>query len=670
MIPTVNVTVIVHDQDGNPLPDTLVMAKLTTVDRYSGFVVPDLHQGITDETGTAVIALFPNELGTEASEYQFRFIAPNGKAWTLYATIPNADCFLHQAAEIEPYEKRGAGQIITEEIAGYATAASRSEKTAQTFAEKAQAWAEGELAPEKSARQWAMSAETSASEATAKAREAGEQNAEAASAAQKAERFAAEAEHSASEADASARKAEEHLQAFKAIDAAATTLAAGSDATANFDAATGRITIGVPQGIQGEAATIEVGTVTTLEPGANAIITNSGTSNAAVFNFGIPRGEKGDTGDTGPQGEQGPQGDPGPQGEKGEPGDTPLISDAVDSESSTTAASSKAVKKVMEEAMKSKRQLGEIFLYAGKDIPSGSLRLDGQSIVNVSSALPDFKAWAIDSGNAVTCTLAEYEAELSQYEDQCGKFGWDEETDTLRLPRISHFVGAALTADAVGSAIPAGLPNITGSQNGVSTMDALTGAFDGSLYHNASNIGEGTSPYFPLAYIDFNASRSSAVYGRSDTVTPSHVKFPYFIHVYESVVSASEAQASEFVGLVDGLRQDVPELAADAAAPSDKYIDFSGNEYTAPADGFVHAIDQHNNTDEIYRTVQIQIQSKDGSTFILTQIAGTPTKGVYAGVSLQISKGQKAVITSNMGTAYRRRFTYSNGSAPKQGETV
>lgn len=310
------------------------------------------------------------------------------------------------------------------------------------------------------------------------------------------------------------------------------------------------------------------------------------------------------------------------------------------------------------------KHIGEVFMYSGTDIPSGSLRLDGQSIVNVSSALPDFKAWAIDSGNAVTCTLAEYEAELSQYEDQCGKFGWDKETDTLRLPRISHFVGAALTADAVGSAIPAGLPNITGSQNGVSTMEALTGAFDGSLYHNASNIGEGSNAYFPLCYIGFDASRSSAVYGRSDTVTPSHVKFPYFIHVYESVVSASEAQASEFVGLVDGLRQDVPKLAAAAAAPSDKYIDFSGNEYTALVDGFVQAIDQHNNTDEIYRTVQIQIQSKDGSAFILTQIAGTPTKGAYAGVSLQISKGQKAVITSNMGTTFRRRFTYSNGSAP------
>ena len=48
-----------------------------------------------------------------------------------------------------------------------------------------------------------------------------------------------------------------------------------------------------PTGPQGQAATIQVGTVTTLEPGESATVTNSGTSGAAVFNFGIPKGEQG-----------------------------------------------------------------------------------------------------------------------------------------------------------------------------------------------------------------------------------------------------------------------------------------------------------------------------------------------------------------------------------------
>lgn len=59
------------------------------------------------------------------------------------------------------------------------------------------------------------------------------------------------------------------------------------------------IELGTP-GAQGDAATISVGTTTTLSPGSSATVTNVGTSSAAVFNFGIPTGQTGATGATGP----------------------------------------------------------------------------------------------------------------------------------------------------------------------------------------------------------------------------------------------------------------------------------------------------------------------------------------------------------------------------------
>ena len=52
-------------------------------------------------------------------------------------------------------------------------------------------------------------------------------------------------------------------------------------------------------GETGAAATIAVGTTTTLNPGSSATVENVGTTGAAVFNFGIPKGEKGDKGDAG-----------------------------------------------------------------------------------------------------------------------------------------------------------------------------------------------------------------------------------------------------------------------------------------------------------------------------------------------------------------------------------
>lgn len=90
-----------------------------------------------------------------------------------------------------------------------------------------------------------------------------------------------------------------------------------------------------PQGPAGEngedgaAATITIGEVVTLDAGQPAVVENTGTENAAILKFSIPRGEtgpqgkpgadgaagaKGDTGETGPQGPTGPAGADGEDG--------------------------------------------------------------------------------------------------------------------------------------------------------------------------------------------------------------------------------------------------------------------------------------------------------------------------------------------------------------------
>lgn len=59
------------------------------------------------------------------------------------------------------------------------------------------------------------------------------------------------------------------------------------------------------KGDSGQAATVTVGDVTTLDAGQDATVTNAGTTSAAVFNFGIPKGPQGDPGDQGPAGAAG-----------------------------------------------------------------------------------------------------------------------------------------------------------------------------------------------------------------------------------------------------------------------------------------------------------------------------------------------------------------------------
>ncbi|MCI1934707.1 MAG: hypothetical protein LKJ31_06365 [Atopobiaceae bacterium] len=56
----------------------------------------------------------------------------------------------------------------------------------------------------------------------------------------------------------------------------------------------GRVLVGQPlqgpQGQDGKAATVKVGIVTELEAGQAPTVTNSGNENAAILDFGIPKG--------------------------------------------------------------------------------------------------------------------------------------------------------------------------------------------------------------------------------------------------------------------------------------------------------------------------------------------------------------------------------------------
>ena len=79
------------------------------------------------------------------------------------------------------------------------------------------------------------------------------------------------------------------------------TLEAGSAATVSNSGTIEKAVLdfGIPAGFDGKdgaAATVAIGTVTTGEPGTTASVTNVGTDTAAVFDITIPRGDKGKDG--------------------------------------------------------------------------------------------------------------------------------------------------------------------------------------------------------------------------------------------------------------------------------------------------------------------------------------------------------------------------------------
>lgn len=93
----------------------------------------------------------------------------------------------------------------------------------------------------------------------------------------------------------------------------------------------------------------------------------------------------------------------------------------------------------------------------------------------------------------------------------------------------------ASSAHAAGTTAEAGLPNITGSVGRYTSdmwdgVDRQKGAFTAtgstsmSFYSSTGSAGKGS-------YINFDASRSSTIYGRSSTVQPA----AYYVHIWKRV---------------------------------------------------------------------------------------------------------------------------------------
>lgn len=110
-VPTVAVTAVITDQSGAVVPGTRISATLNRSELYAGFVVASQVTAITDATGTAILNLFPNQLGTQGSQYTVKIVTPNGKTLNLLATVPNAPCNLSSIASLPAYPGKPDSQI-------------------------------------------------------------------------------------------------------------------------------------------------------------------------------------------------------------------------------------------------------------------------------------------------------------------------------------------------------------------------------------------------------------------------------------------------------------------------------------------------------------------------------------------------------------------------------
>lgn len=212
---------------------------------------------------------------------------------------------------------------------------------------------------------------------------------------------------------------------------------------------------------------------------------------------------------------------------------------------------------------------------------SGRLPLfTGETIASANTIYPDFYNWVL-AHTELQCTSAEYESALTTY-GECAKYVIG--GGSLRLPLIKNYIKAANPSEGIKN-IEAGLPNITADWNsaqydgGWSANGAVYGVKNNSLEYNSGSSGM-------RAY--FDASRSSAIYGKSSTVTPASTTLYPWVVAYTAAIPASTAQAAEFQQALSGKADtNLGNVPSNYDYVVDSYNDANGNWYRVYKSGWV-----------------------------------------------------------------------------------
>lgn len=164
------VTCVFTDEGGNPVVGATVIFRINQTDVYDGFVVPSDYSGTTDSTGTAVVNLFPNVLGSTGSVYKVRAYSATGqRLLDSTCVVQNNPCTLASITNVAPAASTSIAQIAQAAALASSTAAAASATSASGSATTATTQATNAAASATAASNAAASASAAAAAASATA---------------------------------------------------------------------------------------------------------------------------------------------------------------------------------------------------------------------------------------------------------------------------------------------------------------------------------------------------------------------------------------------------------------------------------------------------------------------------------------------------------------------
>ena len=140
--------------------------------------------------------------------------------------------------------------------------------------------------------------------------------------------------------------------------------------------------------------------------------------------------------------------------------------------------------------------------------------------------------------------LADQESNVQALYEKTG-VAWyyilDTENKRFKLPRTKHaFTGLR---DSVGGYVEAGLPNITGKFNAYTYSSGGGSGAVTSVISSSNTLAGGSQSSYNFNYFSIDASRSSSVYGNSNTVQPEATQMYLYFYVGNFEQSALEQTA-------------------------------------------------------------------------------------------------------------------------------
>ena len=321
------------------------------------------------------------------------------------------------------------------------------------------------------------------------------------------------------------------------------------------------------------------------------------------------------------------------------------------------------------------KNIGEIVTSVIPLSDSGLHLLDG-TVLSGSGVYADFVnyiASIYDASLSYFTTEADWQNSVSKY-GSCGKFVYDSVNNTVRLPKIVGFIEGTSGVSALGNLTQAGLPNITASLrvSSVSGAPQLVQSSSGA-FTNTGDIEGGTGHIDATSGafyqdVNFNASRSSSIYGNSSTVQPQAIKVLYYIVVATSTKTDIQVDIDEIATDLNGkagvdlanVNDSGSSLGASWAMPSNTYINLTlgttGTTYTAPANGYVTL------TAEMSGTYPKSAELVNASTGMAISFQQTSSDEGAGRASIPVQKGQVFRVWHNNVAANIFRFVYAQGS--------